>query len=209
MNRKEYIDISHYFVARPGSDNLEEIYKLISAIIQSERMKNYRTIDFKIGIWEPYSQLQNLTSLRLVRKIIIELSIMDSTLTETDLNLPKKIHDCGLLYIRTGKLAGDQLLSFLGFEEAFYVDGQINSIIETLKLQQKQLDDHLRTINFLVDENNKLKGRVNVLENDVSFLKRENSNLQSRVGTLESRVSSLRSDVSSLESQVNSLRWRT
>ena len=134
---------------------------------------------------------------------------MDSTLTETDLNLPKKIHDCGLLYIRTGKLAGDQLLSFLGFEEAFYVDGQINSIIETLKLQQKQLDDHLRTINFLVDENNKLKGRVNVLENDVSFLKRENSNLQSRVGTLESRVSSLRSDVSSLESQVNSLRWRT
>ena len=209
MNRKEYIDISHYFVARPGSDNLEEIYKLISAIIQSERMKNYRTIDFKIGIWEPYSQLQNLTSLRLVRKIIIELSIMDSTLTETDLNLPKKIHDCGLLYIRTGKLVGDQLLSFLGFEEAFYVDGQINSIIETLKLQQKQLDDHLRTINFLVDENNKLKGRVNVLENDVSFLKRENSNLQSRVGTLESRVSSLRSDVSSLESQVNSLRWRT
>ena len=209
MNRKVFIDISHYFVARPNTDNLEELYKLISTIISYEKMKNYRTIDFKIGIWEPYSNLQNLSSLRLIRKIIIELQLMDTSLSESDIDLPKKIHDCGLLYIRTGKLAGDQLLSFLGFEEAFYVDGKINSIIETLKLQQKQLDDHLRTINFLVDENNQLKGRVNVLENDVSFLKRENLNLTSRVGTLESRVSSLRSDVNSLESQVSSLRWRT
>ena len=32
-------------------------------------------------------------------------------------------------------------------EEDFYVEGQINDIIETNKYQQKQLDEHLASIN--------------------------------------------------------------
>ena len=56
---------------------------------------------------------------------------MDKDLTEKDIQLGKKIHDVGFQYIRDGRLTGDKLLYFLGIEEAFYVEGQINDIIAT------------------------------------------------------------------------------
>ena len=130
---------------------------------------------------------------------------MDITVNEAQIDLGRKIHDVGFLYIRQGKLTGDKLLEFLGFEEAFYVEGQIDDIIETNKDQQRQLDEHLKNIKYLYDENNKMKARVSNCENNISRLWEENNRLVNRVNGLSSDVSSLRSRVSSLERDVNSL----
>ena len=204
-NKKVSIDFSHYFVHKLNSDNIEQIYKLICIIIEKERIKNYKTVNFKISIWEPYSNIKDLNVLRYIRRIIIELNFMDKSLTEKDLNLSRKIHDVGFLYIRQGKLVGDKLLEFLGVEEAFYVEGQINDIIETNKYQQKQLDEHLLSINYLKEENIALKRRVSSCESDVSDLRSENNRLKNRVSGLEDDVSTLYSRVRSLESSVSCL----
>ena len=205
-SKKKPIDFGKYFTAKISSDNIEQIYKLICVIIEKERLKDYRSIDFKVGIWEPYSNIKNLNVLRYIRKIILQCYIMDDELTERTIDLGRKIHDVGFLYIRQGKLTGDKLLEFLGVEEAFYVEGQINDIIETNKYQQKQLDEHLLSINYLKDENIALKRRVKNCESNISDLRNEQSSLRSRVNSLESDVSSLRSRVKSLEWDVNSLR---
>ena len=204
-NKKVSVDFIKYFEADIHNDNIEQIYKLICTVIEKERQKNYRTIDFKIGIWEPYSRVKDLNILRYIRKIILQCYIMDKSLTERDIQLDKKIHDVGFLYIRQGKLVGDKLLEFLGVEEAFYVEGQINDIIETNKYQQRQLDDHLKSINYLKDENYALKKRVSNCESDVSDLRSENNRLKNRVSGLEDDVSTLYSRVRSLESQVSYL----
>ena len=207
-SKKTSVDISKYFKPEINSDNLEEIYKLIKVIIANESKKNYRTINFKIDIWKPYSNLQNLDALRFIRKIIIECYKMDKTLTERTLDLGRKIHDVGFLYIRQGKLTGDKLLEFLGIEEAFYVEGQINDIIETNKYQQRQLDEHLANINYLLKENEALKRRVSDCETEINNLKIENAELRARMSSLESEVSSLFSKVRSLESDVTYIRNR-
>ena len=208
-NKKVTIDFSKYLTQRIDIDNLEEIFNLLSTIIDKERIKNYRTVTFKINIWEPYSNIKNLNTLRFLRKIIIRLTVMDNTLTEKDIDLARKIHDIGFLYIRQGKLTGDKMLEFLGLEEAFYVEGQINDIIATNKYQQKQLDDHLNNINYLKQENIALKSRVGRCEDEINNLADENARLRGRVGSLESDVSSLYSRVRSLESDVSSLRFRS
>ena len=204
-NKKVSIDFSHYFVHKLNSDNIEKIYKLICIIIEKERIKNYKTVNFKISIWEPYSNIKDLNVLRYIRKIILQCYIMDKSLTERDIDLARKIHDVGFLYIRQGKLVGDKLLEFLGVEEAFYVEGQINDIIETNKYQQKQLDEHLLSINYLKEENIALKRRVSSCESDVSDLRSENNRLKNRVSGLEDDVSTLYSRVRSLESSVSCL----
>ena len=204
-NKKVSIDFSHYFVHKLNSDNIEQIYKLICIIIEKERIKNYKTVNFKISIWEPYSNIKDLNILRYIRKIILQCYIMDKSLTERDIDLARKIHDVGFLYIRQGKLVGDKLLEFLGVEEAFYVEGQINDIIETNKYQQKQLDEHLLSINYLKEENIALKRRVSSCESDVSDLRSENNRLKNRVSGLEDDVSTLYSRVRSLESSVSCL----
>jgi FtsZ-binding cell division protein ZapB len=204
-NKKVSIDFSHYFVHKLNSDNIEQIYKLICIIIEKERIKNYKTVNFKISIWEPYSNIKDLNVLRYIRKIILQCYIMDKSLTERDIDLARKIHDVGFLYIRQGKLVGDKLLEFLGVEEAFYVEGQINDIIETNKYQQKQLDEHLLSINYLKEENIALKRRVSSCESDVSDLRSENNRLKNRVSGLEDDVSTLYSRVRSLESSVSCL----
>ena len=204
-NKKVSIDFSHYFVHKLNSDNIEQIYKLICIIIEKVRIKNYKTVNFKISIWEPYSNIKDLNVLRYIRKIILQCYIMDKSLTERDIDLARKIHDVGFLYIRQGKLVGDKLLEFLGVEEAFYVEGQINDIIETNKYQQKQLDEHLLSINYLKEENIALKRRVSSCESDVSDLRSENNRLKNRVSGLEDDVSTLYSRVRSLESSVSCL----
>ena len=204
-NKKVSIDFSHYFVHKLNSDNIEQIYKLICIIIEKERIKNYKTVNFKISIWEPYSNIKDLNVLRYIRKIILQCYIIDKSLTERDIDLARKIHDVGFLYIRQGKLVGDKLLEFLGVEEAFYVEGQINDIIETNKYQQKQLDEHLLSINYLKEENIALKRRVSSCESDVSDLRSENNRLKNRVSGLEDDVSTLYSRVRSLESSVSCL----
>ena len=207
-NKNTSIDISKYFKHRINTDNLEEIYKLIKIIISKESIKNYRTVYFKINIWEPYSNLKDLIVLRYIRRIIIECYKMDKSLTEKDIELARKIHDVGFLYIREGRLKGDKLLEFLGFEEDFYVEGQINDIIETNKYQQKQLDEHLASINYLKNENAALKKRVSDMEYEISDLKDENARLRNRISSLESDVSNLYSRCRSIQADINAIKIR-
>jgi hypothetical protein len=207
-NKNTSIDISKYFKHRINTDNLEEIYKLIKVIISKESIKNYRTVYFKINIWEPYSNLKDLIVLRYIRRIIIECYKMDKSLTEKDIDLARKIHDVGFLYIREGRLKGDKLLEFLGFEEDFYVEGQINDIIETNKYQQKQLDEHLASINYLKNENAALKKRVSDMEYEISDLKDENARLRNRISSLESDVSNLYSRCRSIQADINAIKIR-
>ena len=134
---------------------------------------------------------------------------MDKDLSEKDIRLGKKIHDVGFQYIRDGRLTGDKLLSFLGIEEAFYVEGQINDIIATNIYQQKQLDEHLLSINYLREENLALKVRVTNCESEIRHLKDENASLKSSVRSLENDVRDLYSRVRSCERDISSLRWRT
>ena len=208
-NKKTSVEFKKYFTPDIDTDNLEQIYDLLRVLIEKEIAKGYKTVNLSIYIWEPYSNIQNLNILRLLRKIILECYKMDTTLTEMDIDLARKIHDVGFIYIRQGKLLGDKLLEFLGVEEAFYVEGQINSIIATNKHQQQQLDAHLKTIKYLSEENVALKTRVTGCEAEISYLKSENAHLSSRVSSLEGDVSSLWSRVKGLESDVSSLRWRT
>ena len=208
-NKKTSVEFKKYFTPDIDTDNLEQIYDLLRVLMEKEIAKGYKTVNLSIYIWEPYSNIQNLNILRLLRKIILECYKMDTTLTEMDIDLARKIHDVGFIYIRQGKLLGDKLLEFLGVEEAFYVEGQINSIIATNKHQQQQLDAHLKTIKYLSEENVALKTRVTGCEAEISYLKSENAHLSSRVSSLEGDVSSLWSRVKGLESDVSSLRWRT
>jgi len=131
---------------------------------------------------------------------------MDKSLTEKDIDLARKIHDVGFLYIREGRLKGDKLLEFLGFEEDFYVEGQINDIIETNKYQQKQLDEHLASINYLKNENAALKKRVSDMEYEISDLKDENARLRNRISSLESDVSNLYSRCRSIQADINAIK---
>ena len=161
-------------------------------------MKGYKVCDFNIKIWEPYSLTQNLDLLRLIRKIIIKLTEMDSTLNENDILLGKKIHDVGFIYIRQGKLVGEKLLDFLGIEEAFYVEGQINRLIAINQQQQKQLNENVNTIKFLTAENTALKTRLANCETNINLLQQHNQTLEVRVAGLETSVINLDSKITSI-----------
>ena len=202
QNKNSSVDISKYFQHRIDSDNLEELYMLVKVIISKEIQKNYRAINFKIDIWEPYSNIKDLNVLRYIRRIIIELNFMDKSLTEKDLNLSRKIHDVGFLYIREGRLTGDKLLEFLSLEENFYVEEQINYITETNKDQQRQLDDHLKTFNYLKDENEALKRRLAYCESKIAELKAENAKLINRITRLNENVLNIKSKFQSMNGRI-------
>ena len=197
-SQNQTIDISKFFIHKLDTDNLEEIYKNIIILIDQEKMKGYKVCDFNIKIWEPYSLTQNLDLLRLIRKIIIKLTEMDNTLNENDILLGKKIHDVGFIYIRQGKLVGEKLLDFLGIEEAFYVEGQINRLIAINQQQQKQLNENVNTIKFLTAENTALKTRLANCETSINLLQQHNQTLEVRVAGLETSVINLDSKITSI-----------
>ena len=204
-NKNTSVDFSKLLNPQIFSDNMEQIYALICTLIEKEKIKNYKTIDFKIEIWEPYSNIKDLNILTYIRKIILQCHIMDKTLSEKKIDLARKIHDLGFLFIRQGKLTGDKLLEFLGMEEAFYVEGEIYDIIQTNKYQQNHLNEHLQSINYLKDENTALKARVKNFEDYLSGLRNEYTNLQIKVGGLEAEVSKLYNSINSPEYSTSGL----
>lgn len=207
--KKVSIEFTNYFTPREDSDNLEEIYNLFIEIIEKEKKVNFKTFNFPMNIWKPYSLSQDLDYLRLIRKTIIKLTEMDETLDENTIGLGKKIHKVGFQYIRMGKLKGDRLLEFLGFEESFFVEGEIKSINETNEYQQSQLDYHAQNINELHNKTKRLQERLDICNSEISFLKAENNNLKSRVHVLEKDVNNLYSRVKDCENDIDNLKART
>ena len=196
-------------IQNKDSDNLEEIYKLICETIDKEKYKKYKTFHFPINILEPYSQIQDLDCLRLIRKIIIKLSEMDSTLDEHSIGLGQKIHKVGFQYIRNGKLVGERLLEFLGNEEAFFIENGIKDLNETNEYQQAQINANSKNFNNLQMQTKILAEKIEMCTNEIVSLKELNRSLQSKVYGLEMENTKLKQKVQDSENEIKKLKGRS
>ena len=186
---------------------MDEIYRLISELINLEKIKGYKTFNFPIQIWEPYSRRKDLDYLRLIRKIIIKLSEMDNTLNENDLQLIQKIHDTGLMYIKDRKLSGNNLLEFLGYEEMFYNQAQFNFFTTMNLILKAEITKNLEEINLLKEQNENLVSRLEHCENKIDDLKKENSELINRINECESDIKSNSRNIRDCESDIRNLKY--
>jgi hypothetical protein len=202
------VNIESYITQNVQTDDLSKIYEQIKTFIEKEKYNSFSLIKFNVTLWMPYSQCDNLDTLKFIRKIIMECRQMDPELNEDTIQLSKKIHDVGFIYIQRGMLVGEKLVQFLGEDEAFYVQKQINDLnMKNIDLQN-QINNKGLEINNLKTENLSLKNRVSSLESKVSSLLSQHSNLSSRVDKLDRKVSNLNSEISSVKSDVRSLQRR-
>ena len=109
---------------------------------------------------------------------------MQSTLNEDIIALPKKIHDVGFNEIQKGILIDNKMLQFLGNEEAFYVDKQINAC-------QAQANNNTLEINNLKVENLNLKQQLNNADVNIANLGKENTLLSNTINNLQTQINSL------------------
>ena len=207
QKKNEYLEITRYVEFKETQDNLDEIYRLISELINLEKIKGYKTFNFPIQIWEPYSRRKDLDYLRLIRKIIIKLSEMDNTLNENDLQLIQKIHDTGLMYIKERKLSGNNLLEFLGYEEIFYNQAQFNFFTTMNLILKAEITKNLEEINLLKEQNENLVSRLEHCENKIDDLKKENSELINRINECESDIKSNSRNIRDCESDIRNLKY--
>ena len=207
QKKNEYLEITRYVEFKEAQDNLDEIYRLISELINLEKIKGYKTFNFPIQIWEPYSRRKDLDYLRLIRKIIIKLSEMDNTLNENDLQLIQKIHDTGLMYIKDRKLSGNNLLEFLGYEEMFYNQAQFNFFTTMNLILKAEITKNLEEINLLKEQNENLVSRLEHCENKIDDLKKENTELINRIDECESDIKSNSRNIRDCESDIRNLKY--
>ena len=203
----ECIEITKYVDFKESEDNMEQILALITELINLEKMKGYKTFNFPILIWEPYSRRPDLDYLRLIRKIITKLSEMDKTLDENDISLAQKIHDVGLMYIRDRKIEGNSLLEFLGYEETLYNQNQFNNLVNMNQVLRGEINKNLEEINLLKEKNANLEHKLISYENKINDLKSQNSNLQSRIYECENKMTSLSSGLKDCRSDIHSLKY--
>ena len=203
------VNIESYITQNVQTDDLSKIYEQIKIFIEKEKSNSFCLIKFNVTLWMPYSQCENLDTLKFIRKIITECRQMEPELSEDSIQLAKKIHDVGFIYIQRGMLVGESLLQFLGEDEVFYVQKQINDLIMKNVDLQNQINNQASEINNLRTENNNLKNRVRSLESDVSSLQNQHSSLSNRVDRLDRKISSLDREISSVRSDVRSLESRT
>lgn len=129
---------------------------------------------------------------------MIEIKKMQPELNENIILLPKKIHDVGFSEIQRGILDNEKMLGFLGKEEAFYVDKQINEC-------QFNINHNANEINNLKIQNENLKNELNKVNGKVVSLENENSSLKNMLNSLEKTVNDLKSELKSVKSDLNSL----
>ena len=203
------VNIESYITQNVQTDDLSKIYEQVKIFIEKEKCNSFCLIKFNVTLWQVYSQCENLDTLKFIRKIIMESRQMDPELNEDAIQLAKKIHDVGFIYIQRGMLVGESLLQFLGEDEAFYVQKQINDLIMKNIDLQNQINNQASEINNLKSENHNLKNRVSSLEGNVSSLQNQHSSLSNRVDRLDREISSLDREISSVRSDVRSLKSRT
>lgn len=202
---RKHIMIEKYIVQQEQTDDLSKIYELIKAIIEKEKINLYCTVKFNVDLWFPYSNSQVLDTLKFIRKIINDCKTMEPEISEDKIQLATKIHHVGFIEIQRGILTGEKLLQFLGEDEAFYVDKQINQCIQKNIYLQNLIDSQANEIKNLRSENGNLKKEINNLSSENSSLKSRISSLESGQSHLESKISSIESNCNSLESKINSI----
>ena len=184
-NEQKMIEIQKYIIQQPQSDDLDKIAELIKKILEKERINQFCCIKFNENIWVPYTQCDNVEILKKIRRIISECKTVDPTLSEDTILLSKRIHDFGFSEIQRGTLKENKLLEFLGEEEAFYVDRQIQRCIN-------QMNNNANEIVALKKENNSLKTQLAIVDAKAIGLTEENALLIKRVNELQNEVNKLR-----------------
>ena len=184
---------------------MSKIYEQIKIFIEKEKHNSFCLIKFNILLWKPYIECENLDTLKFIRKSIKECKKIEPELDEDDINLSQIIHDVGFMYIQKEMLVGQKLLLFLGEDEAFYVQKQINNCIKKNIDLQNQINDQAIEINNLKSENKDLKDEVRSLKSELNSLKEDHSDLNSKVNSIDIKVYGLDADISSLRRQVINL----
>ena len=155
-------------------------------------MSNHHcSIKFNVELWSLYSNSQRLDDLHFLRKIINECKKIQPEINDNGIQLPIKIHNTGFYEIQKGTLTGERLLRFLGEDETFYIDKQMNEIIKENDFLNDKLDYQEKEINRLNREISNLESRKSDLENENSSLRREISHLESVKSDLRSKLNSL------------------
>ena len=206
--KKTSIEITKYIDIKEKEDDIQEIFNFIGELIRLEKIKGYKTINFPIKIWEPYTMSQDLDYLRTIRKIIFILSEIDKTLNENDLNLIEKIHNVGFIYIKNGKLIGDRLLEFIGKEEAIYIQKRVNNIFYSNTNRQKELNEHFVKISKLLEKKRKVIKKIIEYENTINQLKKANKVGEENIQKLEIISNDLIRRVGETEKEISRLRSR-
>lgn len=102
-----------------------------------------------------------------------------------------KIHNAGFSEIKRGILTGEKLLQFLGEDETFYVNKQINDCIQKNINLQNQVNSQQIEIEQLKGINNSLLNRVGALEGQVINLTSENASINQRITFLDNERNKL------------------
>lgn len=203
-----HIDFSNFFEINEKEDNIEDIHRLIIQLVNLENDFNYRAFDFPLKIWKVYSNIQNLEHLRVIRKIIKKLKEVEPNMNEDYIDLPRKIHDAGYLYIGEGKLNGEQLVEFLSKEEAYYNEKLIKEIIDSNNEEEKQLNTNISKIKRLEEQYNLLAEKTTAYEKELQELKSDNYNLGTKAINLGNDINNLLKKVTNYESEISTLRTR-
>lgn len=173
------------------NEDLSKIYELIKAIIEKEKETSYCSVKFNVNLWFPYSQYEVLDTLKFIRKIINECKKLEPELNEDGIDLTTKIHNAGFSEIKRGILTGEKLLQFLGEDETFYVNKQINDCIQKNINLQNQVNSQQIEIEQLKGINNSLLNRVGALEGQVLNLTSENASINQRITFLDNERNKL------------------
>ena len=188
-NEIKNIYIEAYIIQQ--NDDLSKIYELIKSIIEKEKESSYCSVKFNVNLWLPYSQCEVLDTLKFIRKIINECKKLEPELNEDGIDLTSKIHNVGFIEIKRGILTGEKLLQFLGEDEAFYVNKQINDCIQKNINLQNQVNSQQVEIEQLKGINNTLLNRVGVLEGQIVNLTNANAAMNQRIQFLDNAKANL------------------
>ena len=184
-NEQKMIDIQKYIIQQPQKDNIDKIAELIKKIVEKEKINGFCCIKFYENIWVPYTQCDNVEILKKIRRIITECKTIDPQLSEDTILLSQRIHDYGLGQIQKGALKENQLLQFLGEEEAFYIDRQVKGCIN-------QMNTNANEIIALKKENNSLKTQLAIVDAKAIGLTEENALLIKKVNELQNDLNNIK-----------------
>ena len=204
-NEMKNIFIESYIIQQEQTDDLEKIYELIKEIIEKEKENTYCFVKFNANLWLPYSQTDKLEILKFIRKIIFECKIMEPELNEDIIQLAKKIHDVGFSEIQRGILEGEKLLQFLGEDEAFYVNKQINDCIQKNLILQNQVNTQANEIQGLKNMNSVLTNRIGILEAQVMELSDKTNAINGKLYYLEGEKNRLDVKIEGIKNEHNIL----
>ena len=179
-------------------DDLMKIKNLITAILEKQKNFSYNCIKFDIKMLEFYSNIDNLDKLKFIQSIIKIIKEVD-TMNEEEIGLPQKIHKVGMNMIKEGKMESQKVLQFLKEDELLY--------------NNKRIDYLTSKTNDLYYENENIKKRCSILENDIykknliiNDLKSENKDLKLEIKDLKLEIENLKKKLDSNSYDIRSLR---